>query len=196
MGQNQGDSGQPRQARSNRGPLAAAENRRALIDAARLEFAERGAGVPLSRIAQRAGVGQGSLYRHFTDRVDLATAVFEQNLQDLKGQVLDAELPYSAFMESLEAQAAEASAIVEIVSAEQAREGSVRLREQLHSLVSAVCAAAKQAGELDTEVTVGDLVTAASMFALAVAKAPPRERAVTAARARRILDAWFRDQNA
>lgn len=191
MGQKQGDGGQRRQARANRGPLAAAENRQALIDAARIEFTEHGAGVPLSRIAQRAHVGQGSLYRHFTDRVDLATAVFEQNLQDLKRQVVDADLPYSVFMETLEAQAAEASAIVEIVSAEQAREGSARLSEQLHSLVSAVYEAAKQAGELKSAVTVGDLVTAASMFALAVAKAPPLERAATVARARRILDAWF-----
>lgn len=68
----------------NRGPAAAAENRRAILSAARLLFAERGYRVPLNAIARRAGVGQGVLYRHFPTRLDLAFAVFEQNFVGLE----------------------------------------------------------------------------------------------------------------
>lgn len=73
---------QPRE--GNRGPAAAAENRRAILGAARRLFADRGYDVPLTRIAQAAGVGQAVLYRHFPSRLDLALAVFEENLADLE----------------------------------------------------------------------------------------------------------------
>lgn len=65
----------------NRGPAAAAENRAALLHAARKLFSERGYHVPLSAIASAAGVGQGVLYRHFPTRLDLAIAVFETHFQ-------------------------------------------------------------------------------------------------------------------
>lgn len=39
---------------------------------------------PLSAIARRAGVGQGSLYRHFPTRQSLALAVFDQNMVQLE----------------------------------------------------------------------------------------------------------------
>lgn len=64
----------------NRGPSAGPGNRAALIQAAREVFAERGYGAPLSAIAKRAQVGQGSLYRHFPDRLSLALAVFDENM--------------------------------------------------------------------------------------------------------------------
>jgi AcrR family transcriptional regulator len=66
--------------RVNRGPSAAAENRAALIAAARAVFATAGYDAPLSAVARRAGVGQGSLYRHFPNRMSLAVAVFEDNM--------------------------------------------------------------------------------------------------------------------
>lgn len=61
--------------RANRGPAAAAENRAAIIKAAGEVFAEQGLGAPLNSIAKRAGVGQGSLYRHFPTRASLAGGV-------------------------------------------------------------------------------------------------------------------------
>ncbi len=69
--------GQPR---ACRGP----GNRRALIAAAREVYAESGLSAPFSAVAKRAGVGQGSLYRHFPDRTALAVAVFEENVADLE----------------------------------------------------------------------------------------------------------------
>lgn len=69
---------------ANRGPAAAAENRAAILAAAHRLFAERGYLVPLNAIAKEAGVGQGVLYRHFPNRLDLAFTVFEQNLQEFE----------------------------------------------------------------------------------------------------------------
>lgn len=43
-------------------------NREKLLDAAGEVFAHRGADAPLALIAERAGVGKGTLYRHFADR--------------------------------------------------------------------------------------------------------------------------------
>jgi len=40
--------------------------------------------VPLYRVAQRAGVGQATLYRHFPERALLAKAVYEQRLSRLE----------------------------------------------------------------------------------------------------------------
>ncbi len=64
---------------TNRGPAAAAENRRAILLAARKLFTERGYDVPMSAIAQEAGVSQGVMYRHFPRRVELALEAFEDN---------------------------------------------------------------------------------------------------------------------
>ncbi|WP_051274405.1 TetR/AcrR family transcriptional regulator [Cellulomonas sp. URHD0024] len=67
----------------NRGPSAAEENRNALVDAARRVLAESGSAAPFSSIAREAGVGQGSLYRHFPNRAELTLVVFEENLAQL-----------------------------------------------------------------------------------------------------------------
>ncbi|CAM5404073.1 hypothetical protein SALBM135S_01335 [Streptomyces alboniger] len=69
---------------ANQGRRVAARNRAALIAAAREVFAEQGLDAPLSAVARRAGVGQGSLYRHFADRVALASAVLEENVQQVE----------------------------------------------------------------------------------------------------------------
>jgi AcrR family transcriptional regulator len=55
-------------------------NRQALLDAARSLFAERGLDVPLDDIAKRAGLGNATLYRHFSDRRGLIIEVVLGNL--------------------------------------------------------------------------------------------------------------------
>ena len=59
----------------------ARQNRARLISAATLAFAEKGADAPLEDIARRAGVGIGTLYRHFPSRLDLQAAVFRHQVQ-------------------------------------------------------------------------------------------------------------------
>lgn len=54
----------------------AQRNLGALLMAAREVFAESGVDAPVREIAERAGVGVGTLYRHFPQRADLVVAVF------------------------------------------------------------------------------------------------------------------------
>lgn len=51
-----------------------------LLAAATEAFAEHGAGAPLEEIARRAGVGIGTLYRHFPTRLALQEAVFRNQV--------------------------------------------------------------------------------------------------------------------
>ncbi|MFD9435016.1 TetR/AcrR family transcriptional regulator [Streptomyces sp. NPDC060002] len=64
----------------------ARRNRETLIAAAREIYAERGVDAPLDDIARRAGVGNATLYRHFTDRAELIETVF----RDALAPILDA----------------------------------------------------------------------------------------------------------
>jgi AcrR family transcriptional regulator len=56
----------------------AQRNLETLVDAARVAFAESGVDVPARDVADRAGVGVGTLYRHFPQRSDLVIAVFRR----------------------------------------------------------------------------------------------------------------------
>lgn len=75
---------QSRSPKSNRGPAVAAQNRAAILAAARTNFEAHGYQVPLSTIAKAAGVSQGVFYRHFRSRLDLATEVFTTNIAELR----------------------------------------------------------------------------------------------------------------
>ena len=61
----------------------AVQNRAALLQAARVVLSEQGLDAPLDLIAEKAGVGRGTLYRHFADRTELALAVLEADVADL-----------------------------------------------------------------------------------------------------------------
>ncbi|PJJ63265.1 TetR/AcrR family transcriptional regulator [Compostimonas suwonensis] len=61
---------------------AAAQNRIAIIDAARELFTENPL-VPLNDVAKRAGVGAGTLYRHFPTREDLILAAYQRDIDRL-----------------------------------------------------------------------------------------------------------------
>ena len=58
----------------------AKRNREAILLAARELFAES-ADVPMCEVARRAGVGQGTLYRHFPDRAALAAEVLSEHVE-------------------------------------------------------------------------------------------------------------------
>lgn len=58
-------------------------NRDLLLTAAKTAFGETGADAPLEDIARRAGVGIGTLYRHFPTREALVAAVYERELAQL-----------------------------------------------------------------------------------------------------------------
>ena len=60
-----------------------ARNRQLLIDAAKTGFAEVGLNVSLEEIARRAGVGIGTLYRHFPSREAVVEAVYRREVEQL-----------------------------------------------------------------------------------------------------------------
>lgn len=61
----------------------AQKHRKMLIEAAARVFATQGAGAPLEAVYTEAGLGRGTLYRHFRSRSDLAMAVYEIPLNEL-----------------------------------------------------------------------------------------------------------------
>ena len=61
----------------------ALRNRRRLVDAAKLAFAQRGAAARLEEIARAAGVGIGTLYRHFPTRDALVEQVYRDEARQL-----------------------------------------------------------------------------------------------------------------
>ncbi|HEY1622700.1 MAG TPA: helix-turn-helix domain-containing protein [Streptosporangiaceae bacterium] len=67
----------------------ARQNHARLLAAASEAFAERGADAPLEDIARRAGVGIGTLYRHFPTRLDLQAAAFRNQVAVLCGEALE-----------------------------------------------------------------------------------------------------------
>jgi AcrR family transcriptional regulator len=67
-----------------RKPRADAErNRRRLLDEARQAFSDRGAAASLEEIARTAGVGIGTLYRHFPTRHALVEQVYRDEARQL-----------------------------------------------------------------------------------------------------------------
>ena len=59
----------------------AARNRARVLETAYETFAAEGLSVPIDEIARRAGVGAGTVYRHFPTKEDLFRAVVESRLR-------------------------------------------------------------------------------------------------------------------
>ena len=73
------DEGEPAAVRK---PRADAErNRLRLLETAKAAFAEKGSGASLDEIARIAGVGAGTLYRHFPPRDALVAAVYRNETE-------------------------------------------------------------------------------------------------------------------
>lgn len=60
----------------------AVRNQRRIVEAARELFADRGLEITLDDVAERAGVGIGTVYRRFTGKQELIAEVFEANVSD------------------------------------------------------------------------------------------------------------------
>ncbi|TDC28114.1 TetR/AcrR family transcriptional regulator [Kribbella albertanoniae] len=64
----------------------ARENRARILEAAREAFTEDGA-TSMNQVAQRAGVGAGTLYRNFPTREALVLAVYQDEVERITGTV-------------------------------------------------------------------------------------------------------------
>jgi AcrR family transcriptional regulator len=166
-------------ARTNRGPSAAAENRAALITAARKVFADGGFDAPLSAVAREAGVGQGSLYRHFPDRLSLALAVFEENVEELERESVDVK----RLLTALTRQMIVSTAFIEVINSHPGDSRSLALQHQVES----VFRKAATVGGLREGITADDLMLAAEMVSGALMHAPAGAREGVAQRAWALL---------
>src|SRR5215831_14765091 len=76
-------------------------NLAALLRAAKIVFATSGVSAPAKEISDRAGVGVGTLYRHFPRRSDLIVAVLQHEIDECveAGRELGTTLsPWEALM--------------------------------------------------------------------------------------------------
>lgn len=151
-----------------RAPRRDAQARRAaLIAAAAASFAREGYGVPLEVIAERAGVGRGTLYRNFRDRAALALAIFSAEIDRLEAEI-DPAAPLAATIATLVRDGAAASSLfvriaVELHGDDPNLTDFHALGARLEAVIAPVVAAAKERGELDPGATAEQLVLAMRM---------------------------------
>ncbi|MFE3443539.1 TetR/AcrR family transcriptional regulator [Nocardia sp. NPDC059180] len=60
----------------------AARNQQRIVEAARELFADHGLEITLDDVAERAGVGVGTVYRRFANKKELISEVFQQHLDE------------------------------------------------------------------------------------------------------------------
>lgn len=179
--------GTSRGSRTNRGPSAAAENRAALIAAAREVFATAGYDAPLSMVARAAGVGQGSLYRHFPDRVSLALAVFEDGVAELEALAAEPGSTLDDVLALVTEQAIASTAFIDMVTAFRDDPRMVAVGDRVAGLLGTKLEEARRDGHVRPDLTAEDLVLAVGMLAAVLAHRPAPARRVAAARAWALL---------
>ena len=173
--------------RPNRGPSAAAGNRAALVAAAREVFASAGYDAPLSAVARRAGVGQGSLYRHFPDRMSLALAAFEENVSLLEDLAARPDSTLDECLEMLTDQAITSAVFTDMLTghADDPRVAPVAAR--VTAVLGRKLPAAQAAGRYGTHVRPADLLMSMGMVSGLIAKTPRAARRETAQQAWALL---------
>ena len=136
----------------------ARRNREKVLRAARETFAESGYDVPLDEIAARAGVGAGTVYRHFPSKEALFEAVTRARVEDLIAdaqQRAAAAEPGPAFFGFLLRLADEAAAKRDLPQA-IAVPGPVQ--DEMRSSLGLLLRNAQNAGAVRAGVTATDLV--------------------------------------
>lgn len=181
--------------KGNRGPSAGPENRRALIAAAREVFADGGYNAPLSSVAKLAGVGQGSLYRHFPDRLSLAIAVFDENLEELERIAERRDSTLDELLGSIIAQALVSTAMIDMITADLDDPRVQHLETRIEGVVGIIVQRERVAGRIGDSVETADVLLAISMLAGVVARTPADRRDAVARRAWSLFHvAFVRDE--
>ena len=136
----------------------AQRNREKILRAARDAFATSGYGVPLDEIAALAGVGPGTVYRHFPAKEALFEAVVTARVEDLiddaRARAGDAD-PGRAFFGFLARIAEEAAAKRDLPDA-IAIAGS--LQDDLHAALDLLLHRAQEAGAVRADIKTSDLI--------------------------------------
>jgi AcrR family transcriptional regulator len=143
----------------------ARRNHERLVAAARAVFAEQGVDASLEAVARRAGVGIGTLYRHFATREALVGAIFERRIGALVAVADEAAGDpdgwgaFVAFIErTLELQAAD-PVLKEILMRYPLQPGRLaHARRELRGRVERLIGRAQADGQLRADFTFSDLV--------------------------------------
>jgi AcrR family transcriptional regulator len=179
------------QPKANRGPSAGPDNRRALLAAAREVFAEAGLNAPLNSVARRAGVGQGSLYRHFPDRVALAVAVFDDNIGELELIATRPNAHLDDLFDAIAEQAVASTAMIDLIASHRHDQGAEHLATRVTGLAEILLVRDQAAGLVAPQVETADVMLAVAMLEFALARSEPAEHADIRARAGAIFRAAF-----
>jgi AcrR family transcriptional regulator len=130
-------------------------NRDRIVEAARACFAAEGIAVPVEQIAQRAGVGMGTLYRRFPTKEDLIDAVLEDAFEGFIAaaeQALEAEDPwigFSGFFERAIALHAANRGLMDVTATEaRGKARAESMRKRLGPLVRELIERAQAQGTL------------------------------------------------
>jgi AcrR family transcriptional regulator len=151
-----------------------------LVDSARAAFTEHGVETPLDDIARRAGVGAGTLYRHFPTRDALIEAVYRGDVEELCAlayHLLETLPPGEALAEWMRAQVIHVqhkrglgSALVASFGRDSELFGWCRAR--LWDAAGALLSAARAAGAVRTDVAAPDLLRLGHGVAVATEYVP------------------------
>ncbi|WP_327289060.1 TetR/AcrR family transcriptional regulator [Streptomyces sp. NBC_01198] len=148
-----------------------------LLEEAKQAFIVHGTDVALEDIARHAGVGIGTLYRHFPDRYSLMNAVFIRELDQLSdraGELIGADEPAEALFSWLRAVGAHSgmyrglSAAILAQSDGRMLQCKARLRASGETLLTR----AKEAGEVRDGIEIGDLLKLTSAIVMCAEKNP------------------------
>ncbi|MCW2935712.1 MAG: TetR family transcriptional regulator [Actinomycetia bacterium] len=159
-------SGNSREPRSD-----AARNHQALVRAATAAVHREGPRVPMATIAADAGVGIGTLYRHFPTREDLLNyltdASFEQVLANAKGAEGNASTASEALRQFIEAAISQRNELVlPLHGGPSPTWPKTRIvREHVHLIIRQIIDRGRADGTITRDVTPHDIVAFGAMLA-------------------------------
>jgi AcrR family transcriptional regulator len=141
----------------------AARNRELLLAAAADEFAEHGLDASVADIARRAGVGKGTVFRHFATKDDLLAAIVLDRIDALNAvgeKLLQAADPGAALLEFLTAAAHQRQQrdLSFLQGAGELNPEVTRVRAQMFQTVHTLVDRAREQGTVRADVTGADVI--------------------------------------
>lgn len=148
----------------------ARRNHERLLNEAKALFAERGIDAPLDELASRAGVGAGTVYRHFPTRDALFRELYEQSitmLHDLAPEIIGGETGWQSielFLERLSEWVAATPYLPELMRRVAEQDPEYRPGLEFEAALDGVVERAKAEGALRPDVTGVDLNVLVNML--------------------------------
>ena len=142
----------------------AARNRARLLEVAYETFAAEGISVPVDEIARRAGVGPGTLYRHFPTKEALFRAIVAHRLDQVAEQgrelgesAAPGEALFGFIGRVVEAGATDQGLVDALAGS--ASDAPAGVEERFIAMLGELVSRAKDAGEIRDDVDVRDVKT-------------------------------------